>query len=248
MVDESFSDETLAALYDRLYPPSESPDFDFYMRLVMAGSSVLDVGCGTGALLHAARQAGHSGRLCGLDPAAGMLARARKHPGIEWICGDLTSVEPLGEFDLILMTGHTFQVFVEDQELRAALAAVRRALKRDGRFAFDTRNPAARTWESWTCDRAAEIRDEQGAIVRVARRVDTPFNGRTLSFTETFSSPSWDRSRMSRSTLRFLDAASLAGFLADTGMAIEEQFGDWDSRPLTPASLEIITIARPAPT
>jgi len=35
----------------------------------MAAPSVLDVGCGTGAMLHEARQLGHVGRLCGLDPA-----------------------------------------------------------------------------------------------------------------------------------------------------------------------------------
>jgi len=36
----------------------------------------------TGALLAAARGAGHSGRLCGLDPAAAMLAQPRRHADI----------------------------------------------------------------------------------------------------------------------------------------------------------------------
>jgi len=43
---------------------------------VMGAASVLDVGCGTGSMLHAARDAGHKGRLCGLVPAPGMLAQA----------------------------------------------------------------------------------------------------------------------------------------------------------------------------
>jgi hypothetical protein len=46
--------------------------------------------------------------------------------------------------------------------------------------------------------------------------------------------------------LRFLDAGRLPAFLSDAGLAIEEQFGDWDRQPLTATSPEIITIARPA--
>jgi SAM-dependent methyltransferase len=245
MVDRLFSDPRLAALYDTLYPHSQSRDLDFYMPMVMAAEAVLDVGCGTGALLHGARQAGHTGRLCGLDPAASMLAKARKRTDIEWTCGDLTAVNWMREFDLVVMTGHAFQVLVEDDDLRASLAAVRRMLKDDGRFAFETRNPAARGWESWTRGGTAEIADEHGAIVRVTRRVETPFDGRRLSFSETFICENWDQPLVSRSTLRFLSADALYSFLAEAGFVIEQQFGDWDRQPLTGTSPEIITIARP---
>ena len=46
--------------------------------------------------------------------------------------------------------------------------------------------------------------------------------------------------------LRFLDAETLAAFLSDAGLVIEEQFGDWARNPLTATSPEIITIARKA--
>jgi hypothetical protein len=45
-------------------------------------------------------------------------------------------------------------------------------------------------------------------------------------------------------TERFLDAATLSAFLSDAGLAIEQQFGDWDRRPLRDTSPEIITMAR----
>lgn len=244
MVDRLFADAALAALYDRMNERRRRADFDFYLPMVMAANTVLDVGCGTGAMLKEARAAGHTGRLCGLDPAAGMMTEARTAPDIEWIEGDLTSATWDGAFDLVVMTGHAFQVFVEDDDVRTALAAVRKSLAPGGHFAFETRNPAAREWECWTPDQAREFRDAAGRTVRIMRRVTKPFDGCTVSFEHTFTSPEWPDAKSSRSTLRFLDAPSLAGFLAEAGLTIDTQFGDWDRSPLTAASPEIITIAR----
>ena len=69
VVDRQFSEPHLAALYDPLCGREERADFRFYLPLVMAAGAVLDVGCGTDALLHWARECGHTGRLVGLDPA-----------------------------------------------------------------------------------------------------------------------------------------------------------------------------------
>ncbi|HLY52388.1 MAG TPA: class I SAM-dependent methyltransferase [Steroidobacteraceae bacterium] len=242
MVDLAYSDARLAALYDRLYP--RPPSFDFYLPMMMGARAVLDVGCGTGTLLHEARRCGHAGRLCGLDPAAGMLAQARARTDIEWICGDLLSVGWVSEFDLVLMTGHAFQVLLTDAGIRAALGAIRTALRETGIFAFDTRNPAARAWEHWIPQNAVEVVDEQAEKVRLALQVEIPFDGRTVTFTETFTARGWDRPRVSRSTLRFLEPPALAALLSEAGFAIEVQFGDFGHQPLAAASPEIITIAR----
>jgi SAM-dependent methyltransferase len=244
MPDRLFSDADLAALYDAMCPRETRDDFDFYLPMIMAAKSVLDVGCGTGALLHEVRDAGHVGRLVGLDPAPGMLAQARRRADIEWVEGDLVSAGFEDAFELIVMTGHAFQVLLTDDDLRAALAAARRALTADGRFAFETRNPAAREWERWRPDQAKSVTGPDGAEVRVAREVVAPFDGRTVSFTHTFTSPAWARAQTSRSTLRFLGAPELAAFLADAGLTVDAQFGDWDRAPLIDSSPEIITIAR----
>jgi len=244
MVDRLFAEARLASLYDVFNPWEPRGDSGFYLPLVMSARSVLDVGCGTGTLLHRARDAGHTGRLCGLDPAPGMLDQARRRSDIEWVLGDLGSVTWSQEFDLIVMMGHAFQVFVQDGELRAALAAIRTALTKTGRFAFETRNPLARGWEHWTPDHPVDARDATGTPVRQVPEVETPVEGDVVSFTLTFTSPAWDGPQRSRSTLRFLDADSLAVFLAEAGLVVDEQFGDWDRRPLTDLSPEIITVAR----
>lgn len=245
MVDHAFSDPRLAGLYDALNPWTPRGDFGFYLPMVMSAKSVLDVGCGTGALLHAARDAGHTGRLCGLDPAPGMQAQARRRTDIEWVLGDLASVAWSREFDLVVMTGHAFQVFVSDDELRAALAKIRSVLTDVGRFAFETRNPVARAWERWTPANAVEITDDAGATVRVRTEVETPVSGDVVRFTTTFTSAGWASPETSPSTLRFLDAPSLATFLSDAGLVVDEQFGNWLGDSFTENSPEIITIARP---
>ena len=241
MVDRIFSEPSLAELYDALCAGRR--DFEYYLPLVMSARSVLDVGCGTGELLRMAREAGHAGRLCGVDPATAMLEQARKRQDIEWVLGDLTSVDWCREFDLVVMTGHAFQVFVEDDQLRESLAAIRSALTEDGRFVFETRNPLARQWERWTPDNAVEIVHD-GSKVRMVHEVEPTVAGDRVSFTITFTSPAWVRPQISRSTLRFLDVDSLCSFLSEAGLAIEEQFGNWDLQELTVTSPEIITVAR----
>jgi ubiquinone/menaquinone biosynthesis C-methylase UbiE len=247
MTQHQFTDDRLAGLYDRFYPPEQRADFAFYLPLIMEAQSVLDVGCGTGALLRMAREAGHTGRLTGLDPAAGMLNQARERSDIEWVHGDLSTVTWEQEFDLAVMTGHAFQELIEDAEIRAALTAIRTALVDGGRFAFETRNPLDRAWERWPSQYSDETRDADGNLVTCVYEVEVSDDERVVTSTSTFTSPGWERAEVSRGSLRFVDTATLAAFLTEAGFVIEKQFGDWSRSPLTEASPEIITIALAAP-
>jgi SAM-dependent methyltransferase len=242
VVDHQFADAGLAALYDVLHPWEQRDDLEFYLPLVMAADAALDVGCGTGSLLHRARDNGYRGRLCGLDPGAGMLERARTRSDIEWVDDSINAAAFDREFDLVVMTGHAFQVLTGDDDLRASLSAIRSALVDAGRFAFETRNPSFRAWETWTPDRAVEMATSDGTRVRMQHQV-TAVADDLVSFETTYASPSWPRPQVSSSTLRFLDADAVDRFLVGAGLRVVEQFGDWDRSPLTEASPEIITIA-----
>jgi SAM-dependent methyltransferase len=243
-VADAFEDADLAAYYDLINEFGQ--DDRFYLDLVLAADAVLDVGCGTGMLLKAARASGHPGRLVGLDPAEGMLLQARRDDGVRWIRGDLGTVAFDAEFDLVVMTGHVFQVFLTDDEVRAQFTAVRRALKPDGLFAFETRNPGARAWERWTPENGTDIVGERGERVRVEHVVESVADG-LVTMTETFSCPDWPQPRVDRGTLRFLDAGHLDALLRETGFEVAGRYGHWDRSPLTATSREIITIARPGP-
>lgn len=242
MVDRSFADLSLAALYDALHP--WGPGDDFCLGYVMSAGAVLDVGCGTGRLLRRARAEGQPGRLVGLDPAAAMLVQARRHePGVEWVLGDLLARDWRHAFDLVVMTGHAFQVLLRDEDVRRSLRAVRAALTEGGRFVFETRNPGARPWEAWTPERVREAGDEAGRVVRVWHQVEEPVAGDRVTFAETFACDGWQAPVVSRTTLRFLTPDALDTFLYEAGLTVVERYGDWGRGPLTPTSPEIITVA-----
>lgn len=239
------SDADAAALYDLQYPwdPARFPADGFYDRLVMAADSVLDVGCGTGSMLHRARESGHTGRLVGIEPDRAALDRARRRTDIEWVAGVAADAAWDREFDLATMVSHAFQCLVGDEELRASLAAIRSALRDGGRFAFETRHPQARAWDSWTPDHATEVVDGTGRTLRVWHRVES-VDGDVVTFTETTADGGGCVLRVDRASLRFLDVPALNGFLAEAGFSVEAQYGDWEAGPVTGTSREIVTIAR----
>lgn len=84
-MDEAYTDEDVAALYDVVNQWGVSDEF--YLSLVMSARTVLDVGCGTGTMLGRARESGHQGRLTGIDPDVHALTIARRKAGIEWSRG-----------------------------------------------------------------------------------------------------------------------------------------------------------------
>ncbi|HEX5542552.1 MAG TPA: class I SAM-dependent methyltransferase [Micromonospora sp.] len=240
-----FTDADTAALYDLLNPwdGTRWPSDAFYTELVMAADSVLDVGCGTGSMLKQARELGHPGRLVGVDPDVAALARARRRVDIEWVEGVAADIAWKQEFELATMTSHAFQCFIEDDEVRASLAAIRKALRDGGRFAFETRHPQARAWVEWHGAEPAEVVDGTGHLLRQSHVVESVVDG-VVTLIETTTDADGAVLRVDRGRLRFLDVEWLNAFLVEAGFAIEAQYGDWRRGPITDESHEIITIAR----
>lgn len=239
--DLAFADPRLASLYDALNAWSEADDH--YLSLALAAPSVLDVGCGTGLLLATARSRGHPGVLAGADPSPAMLAVARERcpAGVEWLLGDAASVGPGRSFDLVTMTGHTFQVLLSDDETVAALANLARHLAPGGRLAFETRNPGARAWERWRPALTRRtVRAPGGEAWEVSFDVRS-VEGDLVTFDAVFRSAS--EVLVSESTLRFPSLDDVARCLAAAGMTVVETYGDWSRSPVTPASPELVVVA-----
>ena len=239
MADEIFANPELARLYDPLDP--DRSDLDAYVGLVEAegSASVLDVGCGTGALSCRLALAGLD--VTGVDPAAASLDVARGKPGgdrVTWIHGDATTLPPL-RVDAATMTGNIAQVFVTDDAWAATLEGIRVALRPDGLFVFETRIPERRAWEAW--DRPdARVEATVPGVGLVEQWVeDLRYDAPLLLFRTRTRLVDEDRVLESRSTLRFRGLDEVRSSLAAAGFSLDE-VRDAPDRP----GLEWVVLAR----
>jgi len=126
------------SLYDLLNQFEE--DVPFYLGLArQAGGKVLEIGCGTGRVLHRLLEAGVD--VVGLDISAEMLRRARERlaggPRVELVQGDMRTFQLPHEFSLIIMPYCTFMYATSDAERRAVFERCYRHLAPGGVLAFD---------------------------------------------------------------------------------------------------------------
>jgi SAM-dependent methyltransferase len=145
-----FNDPRLASLYDVLCPMGE--DTDFFLKEVadLSPQSIIDLGCGTGALT--CELAGRGYRMTGIEPARAMLdiAQCRSCQGsVNWILGGHEKLRGL-QADLVLMTAHVAQFMLEEDQWLQALAAIHDALTPGGHLLFHSRNPLVKPWERYT--------------------------------------------------------------------------------------------------
>jgi ubiquinone/menaquinone biosynthesis C-methylase UbiE len=244
--DAQYLDPRLVALYDALNPPDTASAF--YMRLVgQPPKRVLDIGCGTGQLAIDLASAGHD--VTGMDPAPPMLEVARRNDaagGVTWIAADARSLTLGQRFDVAIMTGHVFQVFLTDEDIARVLATAYAHLLPGGSLAFETRNPKVRPWERWSRERSRrtvtvqpfgpvvvsyEVRGIAGDIVRFATHHEFAARGDTIT---------------TESSLRFLDAEAVVAHLRDAGFDQVTLYGDWDRSAVSASSPQIIVHASTA--
>jgi SAM-dependent methyltransferase len=242
-VAEYFADPRPAALYDTLNDGRH--DVDFYLALAaeLAARTVVDVGCGTGALAVELARQGRS--VTGVDPSAGMLGVARGRPGHErvtWLHGDAAALPPAAA-ELAIMTGHVAQVFLDDAAWERNLSDIHRALAPGGRLAFESRNPAARAWERWNpVDSRRRVEHPALGPVEAWSEV-LRTTGDTVTFDEHHVLADGEDLRYTNA-IRFPVLDLLTASLAAAGFAVERSHGDWDGSPIGPASAEFILVAR----
>ncbi|MCD2171401.1 class I SAM-dependent DNA methyltransferase [Rhizobium sp. C4] len=242
--DRLFNDAFLATVYDAWYPSKERDDYAFYLPFALAARRVLDVGCGTGTFLSTVLGRGHTGHLTGIDPSAGVIEVARRHAGIAWIEGRLEDQTWSETFDLAVMTGHAFQTIRGHSDMKRFLGSAARSLRAGGLFAFESRNPTARAWESWRDRPSTAIQMPDGREVTVSTRLTSDFNGETVSFVHTFTGDFAGSPLQSEGTLQFWSEPVLSDLLQQAGFVIEAQYGDFAGVEFDQSSAEIVIIAR----
>lgn len=241
--DRLYHDPALADFYDLENGWERSPDFAFCKALARDAGSVLDLGCGTGELAVALCE----GRtVAGVDPAPAMLDIARGKPGagsVEFVEGDARSVRLGRRFELVVLTGHAFQVFLTREDRRAVLATITAHLAPGGRFIFDSRNPACREWKEWGPEESMRLLAHP-RFGEVAAWNDVAFDAATgiVTYETHYEIRATGRRLSAASRIAFPDKAELEALLAETGLRTEQWLGDWEGRPWKEGAKEIIPL------
>ncbi|MBV9446713.1 MAG: class I SAM-dependent methyltransferase [Streptosporangiaceae bacterium] len=130
--------DLLAKFYDRLMSDS-SLRSNQVMRCIErygpTASSLLELGCGTGAVLSGLSAVGS---LAGMDISPNMLdiARARL-PSVQFIQGDISSFDLERRFDVIVCTYDVLNHLTEFNRWISCFACTRKHLTEGGLFIFD---------------------------------------------------------------------------------------------------------------
>lgn len=214
----------IAELYDLANP--FGPDAEFYLTL--AGTEpirVLDLGCGTGVLCCVLAGRGH--QVTGVDPAGAMLTLAKSKAfaeRVEWIESSAQQYTSHHRFDLIVMTGHAFQVLLTDADTLAVFRTMRQHLKPGGTVAFETRNPHV----DWVGEWENRSRMLSGGSITETLKI-TASEGEFISFETSYSLP--DKTVTTNSNLRFPSREHVEGLIARSGLIVREVFGSWNGEP-----------------
>jgi ubiquinone/menaquinone biosynthesis C-methylase UbiE len=106
---------------------------------IKPGASVLEVGCGTGTLtLIAKRQAGPSGKVCGIDIIPGMIEASQRKAAqtneeITFKLGGIDNIPfPENHFDVVMCSFMIFHMSAETR--RKGISEIQRVLKQGGRL------------------------------------------------------------------------------------------------------------------
>jgi ubiquinone/menaquinone biosynthesis C-methylase UbiE len=244
--ERQYHDPELAQFYDWDCP--WTPDFDWFASLVADARSVLDLGCGTG--IFTAELAARGADAVGVDPAAAMLDIARTRIGgdkVTWVEADARGLDLGRRFEAVVMTGHALQALLTRADRATVLGTIARHLEPQGRFFFDSRNPAARPWENWTLEKTRVIRthpafgtverwydarlEEPGDIVRLDMSYRTA-KGRAYSAT---------------SRLAFPTHAELSDLILAAGLRVDHWYGDALGGNLREGCPDLIPVGRLAP-
>ncbi|MGH3528193.1 MAG: class I SAM-dependent methyltransferase [Pseudonocardiaceae bacterium] len=241
--DTSYYDFRVAAVYAALHGPG--PDTDHYRRLTgPAPLDVLDLGCGTGRLVLVLAGDGH--RVVGVDLSAAMVAEARRRDparSASWVVGDARALRLGRRFDLVTMTGHAFQVLLDDSDTRLFLIGAHAHLRPGGTLAFETRSPAARAWTNWTPARSRRVVQVNGlGRVEVHHEVVDVVDER-VTYRTVYRFGVDGGELVTTSTLRFPSSEMVTAALLDVGFAPVTVRGSWDGSAVNPASRELVVVA-----
>jgi len=255
--------ELYAQLYD-VAVPDWPGEIDFYRELVRTSGAVsgrvLDIACGTGRVTLQLAKEGIE--ITGLDRSPELLEIAGEKsfdiPNVHWRLGDMRSFDLGQRFDLVLITGHSFQFMLTPEDQVKCLECIIRHLFPEGWLVVHLDHQDA-SWLgnlprqfSGTFSEWRELKHPStGHTIRTANEWTYEPATQTASVTTAWEEigsgeavvQHWRRETM---PLHCVFRFEMEHLLKRTGYAIEAVYGDFFKAALTDDSEGMIWVARNA--
>lgn len=239
MPDAHYDNPALAEIYD--LNSGWSKDRDFYLALAEpAPQNILDLGCGTGLICNEYAARGH--QITGVDPSPAMLHVADQKPlakTIEWVLATAQDFQSDKLFDLIIMTGHSFQALLSEGDVAQTCETLRKHLAPNGLVVFETRNPAIDWQKRWNYSGTHKM---HGRSVHVARKFISMDENR-MTFELRYEFP--HETLLSKSVIGFHSRTTIEKQLSGANLRVERLLGDWSGQSFNKnTSEEMIFLVR----
>lgn len=240
---KQFSDPRLVASYDALNALGKDSEFFCELASKLSAKTIIDLGCGTGLLTCELAKRGHE--MIGIEPAGRMLDIARNKPyadKVQWIEGGDEKFAGLTA-DMILMTSHVAQFFLDNNAWQAMLQAAYKALKPGGHIVFDSRTPIFPPYQTWPTEVSPRRVEDPtvGAIDWWYKLLE--IKGDRVRYQLYYHFIHSDETVVSTDELIFRSRDELTKSLESAGFKVETVYGDWDSSLATPTGPEMIFVA-----
>ncbi len=174
-----------------------------------------------------------------------MLTIARSKPYAEhvrWIEGSYEMFEGL-RADLVLMTSHVAQFFLEDEDWQAMLEAAHKVLNPGGHIVFDIRRLTKPPFERWPTENNRRLFESTvaGPLEWWFTLLDV--RDRRIRYELHYFFVRSGEEVVSVNELIFRSQDEITQSLSDAGFAVEQVYGDWDGTPAGGTSPEMIFVA-----
>jgi SAM-dependent methyltransferase len=238
--------DRIAQLYDQDMGQNVSgKDIDFYVRAgVMARGQVLELGCGTGRIALPLIRAGCA--VVGVDASLKMLQQmkrkadqlaAEERQRLLMGCMNMASLALNSKFALILCPYSAISYLIDETDFGNFLNAVRRCLKRTGRFILDIFAPRADVLclpdEHVFFDYRREIAD--GLFLERRKTIEKDLSARKNRITRYYSLVGHGGSVLeefsTRETIRYYFQTELKLLLQSHGFEVLGEYGDFEGQP-----------------
>ncbi|WP_121750538.1 class I SAM-dependent methyltransferase [Streptomyces sp. E2N166] len=229
--DSSAYGESLADIYDSLYPTS-GPAVDsmvaFLQELRPAPASLLELGVGTGRL--AIPLAAHGYRVHGVDASPAMLAKLHENDTtgeVTTAVGDFAALAVEERYDLVLTALNTFFMLPTQEQQIDCLRGIHDALADGGAAVFETYNPQ-------TYHRLTEATTRVGHLAPDALLLDTiQVNQALQSVLVVHTVMGSGRLRKVPEVSRYAWPAEFDVMARLAGLRVVGRWADWDRSPVT---------------